>query len=442
MQARAKLLRQFRSNDNGQTLVLCAVFMGLVAIGFIGLAADVGYLQQLRRRAQSSADAAALAAAYEVSSGYPANEQLVANAVAKLNGFDPAAATNPATVSLTSPTTGNFTGSAYVQATVSKPVPLFFMQAFLQQATTVVAASAVAGGSSTSSTCVCLTGNGGNTLNLSNGTYLNANGCGIVDNSNSSNAVSVVGGSTLNALTLGTVSTNWNNSSNINNGGSITPTTKIVTGIANACSPTMPAATKYSSCVNDPTNGGSYGSNGTYTLGPSSPSSVVCYNSLVVGGNGATVTLNPGTYVIDGGQLHFMYGANNKSNQGGNGVFFYLANGASMTIDNGANVNLVAGGGTTSSGGTAPTVGSYNGFVFYQPSSDTNAVSLQGGSSTYINGSLYLPGAALTVGNGSGANVTAGIVAKSLTMTGGATLTAAATTNEGSLSSGAAKMVQ
>ena len=227
------------------------------------------------------------------------------------------------------------------------------------------------------------------------------------------------------------------NSSNINNGGSITPTTKIVTGITNACSPTMPAAPSYSSCLNDP--GGSYG---TFTFGPANASSVICYNSLTVGANGSTVTLNPGTYVINGGQLPFMYGANNKSNQGGNGVFFYLANGASMTIDTGANVNLVAGGGTTSSGGTAPTVGSYNGFVFYQPSSDTNAVSLQGGSSTYINGSLYLPGAALTVGNGSGANVTAGNVAKSLTMNGGATLTAGATTNEGSLSSGAAKMVQ
>ena len=437
MTARLQLLQRLRHEASGQTLVLCAVFMGLVAIGFVGLAMDVGYLQQQRRRAQSAADAAALAAAYELTSGYTANEQLVANAVAKQNGFDPGAATNPATVTLSAPATGNFTGSAYVQATVSKPVPLLFMQAFAHQATTVVAASAVAGGSSTSSTCVCLTGTTGNTLSLSNAGSLNASGCGIVNNSNGSNAVTVVGSAVLNALTLGTVSTTWDNSSNINNGGSITSSTKIITGITNTCSPAMPAAPSYSGCVSDP--GGSYG---TFTFGPANASSVICYNNLTIGANGSTVTLNPGTYVINGGQLHFESGANNKSNQGGNGVFFYLANGASMTIDNGANVNLVAGGGTTSSGGTAPTVGSYNGFVFYQPSSDTNAVSLQGGSSTYINGSLYLPGATLTVGNGSGANVTAGIVAKSLVMNGGAALTAAATTNEGSLSNGAAKMVQ
>ena len=151
MTARVQLLQRLRHEDSGQTLVLCAVFLGLVAIGFVGLAMDVGYLQQQRRRAQSAADAAALAAAYEMTSGYTANEQLVANAVAKQNGFDSGAATNPATVTLSAPATGNFSGAAYVQATVSKPVPLLFMQAFAHQATTVVAASAVAGGSSTSS---------------------------------------------------------------------------------------------------------------------------------------------------------------------------------------------------------------------------------------------------------------------------------------------------
>lgn len=428
---------QFRACDSGQTLALTALFLGLLAFGFAAMATDIGLLFQQKRRAQAAADAAALAAANELVAGYSANQQTVANAVAKQNGFDPAAATSPATVTLSTPSSGNFTGSAYVQATVSKPVPTFFMEAFTRQPTMTVAASAIAGGSSSSSTCVCLTGNTGNTLNLSNAGQLNASGCGIVNNSSSSNAVSVVGGAVLNALTLGTVSTTWNNSSNINNGGSITSSTKIITGITNACSPTMPAQPSYSGCVADP--GGAYG---TFTFGPANASSAICYNNLTIGANGSTVTLNPGIYVINGGQLHFLYGANNKSNLGGNGVFFYMLGNASLVIDNGANVNLVAGGGTTSTGGTAPTVGSYNGFVFYQPSTDTNAVSMQGGSSSYINGSFYLPGAALTVGNGSGANVTAGIVAKSLVMNGGAALTASATTNEGSLSTGSAKMVQ
>jgi hypothetical protein len=54
------------------------------------------------------------------------------------------------------------------------------------------------------------------------------------------------------------------------------------------------------------------------------------------------VNLNPGVYVISNGELHFESGANNASNTGGNGVFFYLVGTASLVIDNGANVNLTA----------------------------------------------------------------------------------------------------
>ena len=79
--------------------------------------------------AQSAAQAAAVAAAEEVGYGNTANEQAVANAVAKLNGFDTTLATNPATVTLTTPAAGNFTGS-YVQATVSMPIHTTFLGAF------------------------------------------------------------------------------------------------------------------------------------------------------------------------------------------------------------------------------------------------------------------------------------------------------------------------
>jgi hypothetical protein len=199
----------------------------------------------------------------------------------------------------------------------------------------------------------------------------------------------------------------------------------------------MPTAPTYSSCVADP--GGSYG---TFTWGPASASSVICYNALTVGANGSTCTLNPGIYVINGGELHFESGASNHSNLGGNGVFFYLTGTASLVIDNGANVNLVAGGATESGGGTAPTVGSYNGIVVYQAAADTQTVQIQGGSSTFMNGALYAPGANIDMANGSGGTIEGGIVASSLTMAGGAILNATTDTNEGSLSIGSPKMVQ
>jgi hypothetical protein len=111
-------------------------------------------------------------------------------------------------------------------------------------------------------------------------------------------------------------------------------------------------------------------------------------------------------------------------------------------IDNGANVNLVAGGATESGGGTAPGVGIYNGIVIYQAASDTAAMSVQGGSTTFMNGAIYAPGAALNLGNGSGSIIEGGIATYSLTMNGGGTLIPTTDTNQGSLTMGAPNLVQ
>jgi hypothetical protein len=133
------------------------------------------------------------------------------------------------------------------------------------------------------------------------------------------------------------------------------------------------------------------------------------------------------------------------SNNGGNGVFFYLTGTASLVIDNGANVNLVSGGATESGGGSAPVVGAYDGVVVFQDPSDTSAMTLSGGSSSYMNGAVIAPSAALTISNGSGATVMqGGISVNSLTLTGGAVVKAILDTNEGSLAiySSKPKLVQ
>ncbi len=413
--------------------------MGLVALGFLAFALDIGSLFREKRMAQAAADAAAVAAAEEVANNASPNEQNVANAVAKLNGFDTTVAKNPATVTLTTPVSGNFTGPAYVQARVSKPVPTLFLGAFSGNfATMNVSAEAIAGGSQSSQTCVCLEGQSGETLNMSNGSTLSASGCGIFVDSSSSNAVGVVGGSSISGQTLGLVSSSWTKSGNVNNGGSIAASTLIVQPTSSQCAPTMPTPPSYSSCLSDPGGGSS-----SFTAGPASAGGVICYRALTIGANGSLETLNPGTYVITTGSLHFESGSGGHSNAGGNGVFFYLTGTANLVIDNGANINLVAGGNTQNGGGTAPTVGSYNGILIYQDPSDTAAISVQGGSTSYMNGAIYAPSAAVTIGNGSSATLKGGIVASSLTMNGGGVLSANAATNEGSLSYGSSvKLVQ
>jgi Flp pilus assembly protein TadG len=423
-------------DESGQTLVIVAAFMGLVGLGFLAFAIDVGTLFREKRMAQAAADSAALAAAEEVSNGSSA-EQSAANAMAKFHGFDTTLATYPATVVLSTPASGNFSGSSYVKATVSMPIKTLFMGAFSSSDLHMtVSAASIAGGAQTSQTCVCLEGSSGNSLNLSNGSTLNATGCGIVDNSTASDSVTVTGGSTFTANSLGTVSSSWTQGSNVGGGSTFTVPT-IVTGVASSCGPTMPTAPSYGSCASDP--GGSYG---TFTFGPASAGSVICYQALTVGANGSTCTLSPGTYVITTGQLHFESGANGHSNLGGNGVFFYLTGTASLAIDNGANVNLVAGGSTLNGGGTAPTVGSYNGILVYQNASDTSGISVQGGSTTYMNGALYAPTADITLSNGTSTNIMGGIAAASLTLTGGSSFTPTTDANEGSLTIGSPKMLQ
>jgi Flp pilus assembly protein TadG len=424
-------------DQQGQTLVVFAVFLGLAGIAFLALALDIGTLFRQKRMAQSAADAAAVAAAGEVTAGNTSNKQALANAIAKLNGFDTTLATNPATVALATPSAGNFTGTGYVQATVSRPIHTLFLSTFSSHFSTMsVSATAIAGGTS-SPTCVCITNKTGQDIFMSGTGTLNANGCGIVDNSSAGNAIEISGGATLKGTSFGIVSTTWNNNTNINNGGNITSTTTVVQGITSTCAPTLPAAPTWSSCNADPGGGST-----SFTAGPASASDVICYNGLTIGANATLDTLKPGIYVINNGYLTFDAGTGGKSNLGGNGVFFYLTGTASLTIQNGANVNLVSGGSPLSGGGTAPTVGAYNGILFYQASSDSQAVSIQGGSSVYMKGAIYAPSADLTIDNGSTASMSGGIAANTLTMKGAGTVNATADISAGSLTITAPKLVQ
>ena len=260
------------NGEKGQTTVVMALFMATFLFGFVALGIDIQSLFHAKRMAQAAADAAAMAAAEESSNGTTA-EQAAANAMAKLNGFDTTLGKNPATVTLSVPSGGNYSGSSsYVQAIVSKPIPTFFMDVINTKfATMTVSARAVSAAGQSSPTCVCLLGTTGTDLNLSNNAKLTPSGCGTTVDSNSSSAVTIVGGSTLSGLSIGSVSTNWDNSGNVNNGGSIAAGTKVVQGISTQCSPPLPTVPTYSAaqCTADPLT--HYGNGGSsYSVGPGS----------------------------------------------------------------------------------------------------------------------------------------------------------------------------
>ena len=58
-------------DERGQATTFMALFMGLIMLGFIAFALDVGYLFQKKRMAQAAADAAAIAAAEEKGDSKP-----------------------------------------------------------------------------------------------------------------------------------------------------------------------------------------------------------------------------------------------------------------------------------------------------------------------------------------------------------------------------------
>lgn len=409
-------------DEDGQATIFIALFTATVLFGFLAMAIDLQYLFHAKRMAQAAADAAVVAAAEEY--GNTGNEQAAANAMAKINGFDTTLAMNPAVVTLSTPTTGNYAGSAaYVQATVSQPVPMFFLNAFSHKATVTVSARAVAAGALTSPTCVCLEGGTGMDLNMSNNAHLTAKNCGITVDSNSSNAVGVRS-ATIDALSLGMVSTSW-----VNPGG-ITPTTTIIQGIKSQCNPHIvaPVLPQGITCYSNPIQGwnAANGYTGIYTLPlatETTMSNILCLNSLDTS-QSAKVNFSPGyTYYIKG---DFTTGGGAPLS--GSGVTFYV--GGNINIGNGVTSTL-----------SAPTVGSppVPQTLFYAMG---NTVTIQGGSSSAFSGLVYAPNAAVTMNNGTGTSVNMDFVAKTLTMAGGATLQSYATADLGTLNISVAKLTE
>jgi Flp pilus assembly protein TadG len=427
------------SSENGQAMVIVAVFMGLIMLGFVAFAMDVGYFFKEKRMAQSAADAAAVAAAEELPNGATA-ETNAANVAAKQNGFDTTLATNPAVVTLTQPTSGNYSDANsapppqnWVQAVVSQPIHTFFLGAFNKKMQTMkISATAEAGAGVATPTCICLTGVTGQDLSMSNGAQLAANSCGVTANSSSGNAIGIIGSASLCATSVGAVSTDWDNSGNINNSGLICPAARAVQG-ASPCAPSLqaPSLPAGITCYANPVNGWILpGGTANYTLpmqnvtetngtvvNETATNNSICYTSLNLS-NAASVTFSPGyTYYIEGA---FTTGGGAPVT--GSGVTFVIT--GNVDIANGVVVNL-----------SAPVSNNIPGVLFYATGA---AMTVEGGSNSNFSGILYAPNAAVTLNNGSGTTTNMDIVAQSLTMAGGAVLDSYASPLLGSGGSGGA----
>jgi hypothetical protein len=372
------------SRRRGSTIALVAVLMPVV-VGVMALTLDGGLLYVQRQQAQSAADAAALAGAYQLYNGSNfSTAQNAAIAVGSQSGF-----TIPAS-NVTSPQSG------YITVSVSASTPRFF-SAIWGAGTNSVAAIATARGTSGahSTAAILLLATSGNAMMLSGTTQVAvSNGSVVVD---SSSAMSVL--------------------SSGNPGPTLTTPELDLSGniTYSGTNPNKATVTKYNqSATSDPLAGIAALSSSGMTVQSTSAinltgSSTMTLNPGVYTGGitlsgSSSVTLNPGTYYINGGGISL----SGSSSITGNGVCIYNTGGGTINLSGTGNVSL-----------SPMTSGTYAGITVFQDRSNTASATTSGGSNISNTGTFYFPSATVTLsGSGSVGVMGSQFIAKKMSFSG------------------------
>ena len=379
--------------------------MVLTAIGMIalcavaGLAGDVGYFFDYRRRMQTAADAAALAGAEQLRRDNKIAS--AAQAAAATDGFTDAADVAVHSPPLNGPYAGN---PSYVEAIISQTRPSLFMGVLGFQSARV-SARAVAG-MQDSPNCIYALGATGTALSTNgSGSTLSA-ACGIVVNSSAASAVDAGAGAVFgtSVAITGTYSGSCNT----------TDPSGCRTGVPGEPDPLATRADpQFSGCDFGEPNPVKI-SGGVTTLNPG----VYCNGIAITAG--ASVTFQPGTYILNGGGLS----VGGNSTIQGTGVTFYNTARGKYTY-----------GAVTIAGGTlgflsAPTSGPMEGMLFFQdrtitPKSSQSSNVISGSSNLNFQGTFYFPTTDLTfAGGGQVATDYTILVAKTIAVSGNTTLSA------------------
>jgi hypothetical protein len=215
----------------------------------------------------------------------------------------------------------------------------------------------------------CGTNDGGIEMKGGGGASVNIriNGGGIFSNScltGTGNFAAIVTGGGI----------NYNAASSLNMGSntSLTPTPQSTT--TRMPRPSLPAPTCSGSAINSQSGG---------TISPGN------YSRIKMTNGDPPLNMNPGTYCltgdfdIQGGEVY------------GNGVTIYLANGAGVTINGGAQVQLAA-----------PGSGTYGGIVFFMADGNSSVVKLDGNGSSRFIGIVFAPDGEIEIGGTAAVNPT------------------------------------
>jgi Flp pilus assembly protein TadG len=354
--------------DGATAVVAGLVFTGLV--GFVGLGTETGMWYYTHRTMQAAADSSALSASAALEAGSTNGFSTEGKATAAQYGFADGTAGVTVTVNHP-PASGNFAGNAKaVEVIVQQPQTALITASFLPGGGPTIAARAVALQGNPGTGCVLALDTGASAATFGNGTTnVNLVKCGLYVNSNSSSALTLVGGAQITADSASIVG-------NLSDSGNAAITT--VHGITVGA---QPATDPYQNVQIPPTSGCDHSGFSAPKNGPALMPGVYC-NGLSINAN-ANVQLSPGTYIIDRGSLS----VSGNATVTGTGVTFVLTDSAGTTpatvaIHGGATLDI-----------QAPTTGAMAGIAFIQDRNGTSGTNndFSGGTSQSITGVIYFP---------------------------------------------------
>ena len=358
----------FRGRRAGNVLVLVAVSL----VGLMGVAAlviDTGRMRTMRRRAQTAADAAALAATLDLyNNKSESTARITALSYASRNSFANDATNSVVTVSFpTSTTTTPNPGPSdkFAQVTIQAYTGRLFSGGFGSGQLEIAARSvAFVGNSPASNAGLLLTNTSASgALSVTGNAKVTVTNASIVVDSNSSTAASATGSAKITApsILISGSSPGYTTSGSAEFVGAVT------TGATAVSDPLASLAAPDSSTMTVQSSSELKLKNSSTTLQPG------VYDGGISLSANASVTLQPGTYYIKNGDLSMT----GNSTLTGNGVTIYAERQISMT-GNGA-ITL-----------SPPTTGTYTGLTIFQDRTATNqTISLTGNANTNITGTVY-----------------------------------------------------
>jgi hypothetical protein len=387
------------------TVAVLVALCAPVLLVTVGLGIEASGWTAVTQRLQRTADVAALAGAQAYNAGASVSIAATEAAyVAEINGATGVSSTTTPTTRVWNPNTSppyladnmvtiqvtagikNSSDKAFV-AKIKETIPLLFSHYYLRGPTITLNATATAENVAPAEYCVLAldpgTATGATTagIDLSNGAVVDLSQCGIDVNAAGSYALDLTGGVTLTATSVSVVGAYSVSNSTMNVSG--TTTTGAAPGVNPYAGVNLP--TPGTPCLSPNVSGNISISGGTY-----------CSGLNIAWG---TITMNPGVYIISGGQFSPQGG----STVDGTGVTIVLTGSgssiATANIANGVTLNI-----------TAPTTGTLQGLAIVQSAvtagNTIGPSTVAGGANMNVTGAMVFPSSVVSFSNGANNSAT------------------------------------